>query len=189
MVAGLGNPGEGYADTRHNVGFRVLDEMAARLGATFRDAGHCSLAGNGSLYGRRLYLAKPLRYMNRSGPAVRGLMKEYALGPEDLLVVHDDLDIDFGRVRLKRRGGDGGHRGLRSIIEALGTGEFARIRVGIGRGMERGSEEDYVLSPFTADERRALKDVIGLAVDRMDELIRVWDRDRIQENSKGEQNL
>ncbi|MFQ5911969.1 MAG: aminoacyl-tRNA hydrolase [Nitrospinota bacterium] len=189
LVVGLGNPGERYARTRHNVGFRVLDGLAARLDITFRDAGHCSVAGNGSLYGRRVFVAEPLTYMNRSGPAVRGLLRDCRLGPEDLLVVHDDLDIEFGRVRLKRGGGDAGHNGIRSIIEALGSGGFTRLRMGIGRGTDRGKEADYVLSPFTPEELREVEDVIDKGVDRICELIRVWGRDRIPEGPRGERRL
>ena len=190
LVIGLGNPGAEYEETRHNVGFLVVDEMAARLGVAFKDAGHCSLADNGSLYDRRVILAKPRTYMNRSGGAVRGLLKAHGLGPADLLVVHDDLDIEFGKVRLKRTGGDGGQRGIRSIIASLGGGEggggFSRIRVGIGRGTERGNEADYVLSPFTRHEREELNAVIDTAVDRVFELIRIWDRNRIPEGRKGD---
>ena len=186
LVIGMGNPGAEYEETRHNVGFLVVDEMAARLGVAFEDAGHCSLADNGSLYDRRVILAKPQTYMNRSGGAVRGLMKAHGLGPADLLVVHDDLDIEFGKVRLKRAGGDGGQRGIRSIIASLGGGDFSRIRVGIGRETERGREADYVLSPFTRHERGALNAVIDTAVDRVFELIRIWDRDRIPEGRKGD---
>lgn len=186
LVVGLGNPGPAYKETRHNIGFLVLDELAARLGVAFRNAGHCSVADNGSLYGRRLVLAEPRTYMNRSGPAVVALLKAYGLGPADLLVVHDDLDIEFGRIRLKRGGGDAGHRGIRSIIAVLGVGDFARLRIGIGRGEERGQEADYVLDPFTPEQRRELGHVIDQAVDRIDELIRVWDRDPIPQTSRGE---
>ncbi len=186
LIIGLGNPGPEYAETRHNAGFRVLDELAARLGVEFEEAGHCSLAGNGSLYGRRVLLAKPQDLMNRSGRAIRGLLKEFGLGMTDLLVVHDDIDISFGAVRLKRKGGDGGHRGVRSIIGSIGGRDFARIRIGIGRGMEDQSEADYVLSSFTRREEEELKGVIGLAADRIDELIRVWDRDKLPKESRGE---
>ncbi|MDP6484007.1 MAG: aminoacyl-tRNA hydrolase [Nitrospinota bacterium] len=186
LVIGMGNPGAEYEETRHNIGFLVVDEMAARLGVAFEEAGRCSLADNGSLYDRRVILAKPQTYMNRSGGAVRGLMKAHGLGPADLLAVHDDLDIEFGRVRLKRGGGDGGQRGIRSIIASLGGGDFARIRVGIGRGSERGNEADYVLSPFTRHERGELQAVIDMAVDRVFGLIRTWDRDRIPEGRKGD---
>lgn len=189
LVVGLGNPGEEYAGTRHNVGFLVLDGMAARLRVSWGDMGHCSLAGNGSLYGRRVFLAKPWTYMNRSGTAVRGLLREWGLGPADLLVVHDDLDIPFGRVRVKRRGGDAGHRGIRSVIEALGTGDFTRLRVGIGRGGERGREADYVLGPFTPEEERELKGMIDTAVDRIEELVRLWDRDRLEGGPRGDGDL
>jgi len=174
LVIGLGNPGAEYEETRHNVGFLVVDEMAARLGVAFKNAGHCSLADNGSLYDRRVILAKPQTYMNRSGGAVRGLLKAH------------DLDIEFGKVRLKRAGGDGGQRGIRSIIASLGGGDFSRIRVGIGRGTERGNEADYVLSPFTRHEREELNAVIDTAIDRVFELIRIWDRNRIPEGRKGD---
>lgn len=186
LVVGLGNPGPQYIDTRHNVGFRILDELAGCMGVEFRDVGHCSLASNGSLYGRHVLLAKPQDFMNRSGGVIHGLVEEFGLGVSALLVVHDEIDLPFGKIRLKRRGGDGGHRGVRSIIKEIGSGEFARIRVGIGRGGKDESEADYVLSPFTRQQEKDLRVVIGSVADRIDELIRIWDRDKLPEETRGE---
>ena len=186
LVVGLGNPGPQYFDTRHNVGFRVLDELAGCMGVEFGDVGHFSLASNGSLYGRHVLLAKPQDFMNRSGGVIHGLLEEFGLGVSDLLVVHDEIDFSFGKIRLKRRGGDGGHRGVRSVIERMGSDGFARIRVGIGRGGKGESESDYVLSPFTRQQEEDLRVVIGLVADRIDELIRIWDRDKLPEETRGE---
>ncbi|RKO68226.1 aminoacyl-tRNA hydrolase [Desulfofundulus salinus] len=153
LVVGLGNPGPEYARTRHNVGFMVVDRLARDLDIKIDQVFLCALVGQGQVAGRKLVLAKPLTYMNRSGEAVAALLNWYKLTPSQLLVVSDDLDLPTGRLRLRKSGGDGGHRGLRSIIELVGSREFARLRVGIGRpsGPDYGVV-DWVLSRFTEEE-------------------------------------
>nr|WP_072867463.1 aminoacyl-tRNA hydrolase [Desulfofundulus thermosubterraneus] len=153
LVVGLGNPGPEYARTRHNVGFMVVDRLARDLDIKIDRVFLRALVGQGQVAGQRLVLAKPLTYMNRSGEAVTALLNWYKLTPSQLLVVSDDLDLPTGRLRLRKSGGDGGHKGLRSIIELVGSREFARLRVGIGR--PSGSDYqvvDWVLSRFTEEE-------------------------------------
>jgi peptidyl-tRNA hydrolase, PTH1 family len=149
LVAGLGNPGREYADTRHNVGFMVADELARRHGGSFRGRFSGELA-DVRLDGLRLALLKPQTYMNESGRSVRAAVRFYKLPPEQLLVVHDEVDLELGRLQARLGGGLAGHNGLRSVGQHLGTSEFLRLRVGIGRP-ERGDPRpvaDWVLSPF-----------------------------------------
>lgn len=152
VVVGLGNPGREYAATRHNIGFRVVEAFAAAHDIRLRRHGSDARAGRGVLGGDDLWVAEPLTFMNRSGVAVRWLLQESGGDPRSLLVVHDDLDLAFGRLRFKRRGGAGGHNGVRSIIETLGTDEFLRLKVGIGRPAPGRDPVDYVLEPFAPDE-------------------------------------
>ena len=169
---GLGNPGEKYRGTRHNVGFWVLDRLADRSGAAFRAEGELrryAWFAETRLAGTDVVLAKPRTYMNRSGRAVSGLCRAYPFEPEQLLVVHDDADLEIGRLRIRKGGGAGGHNGVRSLVEVLGTGEFTRIRVGV-RGPERDEEElaDYVLSDFSEEDRRITEEVCDLAADAVE---------------------
>ncbi|NMH98495.1 aminoacyl-tRNA hydrolase [Pseudonocardia acidicola] len=172
LVVGLGNPGPDYAETRHNVGFRVVDLLAARAGGG-RFKGHKTNADvlEGRLAGRRVILAKPRTYMNVSGGPVAGLLKYYAVPPEDLVVVHDDLDLGFGVVRLKRGGGEGGHNGLRSISSAIGTKDYLRVRFGIGRPPGRQDPADFVLKRFSGAERKDLEFAVDLAADAAEALL------------------
>ena len=134
LVIGLGNPGPQYAKTRHNIGFMVADLLADRLGATFKVHKRSGAEIVTSTVGQRqVVLAKPRTYMNESGSHVGPLAKFYSVPPADVIVIHDELDIDFGRIRLKLGGGEGGHNGLRSVANALGTKDFQRVRIGIGR--------------------------------------------------------
>lgn len=149
LVAGLGNPGREYADTRHNVGFMVADELARRHGGSWRGKFSGELAEM-RVDGLRLALLKPLTYMNESGRSVGAAARFFKVEPEGLVVVHDDVDLEPGRVQVRLGGGLAGHNGLRSIAQQLGTGDFARVRVGVGRP-ERGDPRplaDFVLSPF-----------------------------------------
>ena len=152
MVVGLGNPGREYAATRHNIGFRVVEAFAAAHDIRLRRHGSDARAGRGVLGGDDLWVAEPLTFMNRSGAAVQFLLREAGGSVQALVVVHDDLDLAFGRLRFKRRGGAGGHNGVRSIIETLGTDEFLRLKVGIGRPAPGRDPVDYVLEPFAPDE-------------------------------------
>lgn len=171
LVVGLGNPGRKYEQTRHNVGFLVVDYLARQEGLTFSRSKFCALYAQGSVDGRALLLAKPLTYMNLSGLAVSGLARWYKLDPEhDLLVVSDDLDLPLGRLRLRRCGSHGGQRGLESIIGELGSEKFTRLRVGIGRPGESKDAKEYVLSAFDSLEEPILDEVILAAADA----VRTW---------------
>ncbi len=174
LVVGLGNPGPGYAGNRHNVGAMVLDEVAARAGLKLspgKGARARAVAGEGRLAGRRVVLARPLTYMNESGGPVRGLLDYHRLPVEDLVVVHDELDIPFSAVRLKRGGGEGGHNGLRSITRSTGTKDYLRVRVGIGRPPGRQDAADYVLKDFSSVERKELELLVAEAADAVETLV------------------
>lgn len=164
LIVGLGNPGEEYRNTRHNAGFMVVSRLAAELGAGRWRVRCRSLVAEVFSGGGKVVLARPQTFMNRSGEAVAPLLRWYGLEPSGLLVVCDDLDLPLGQIRLRKKGGDGGHRGLRSVIAVLGSGEFARLRVGIGRP---GPEEDvaeWVLERFSAEEAPLVEDSLARAV-------------------------
>lgn len=166
LVVGLGNPGPQYARTRHNVGFMVADLLAARIGAAFsvhKKSGAEIVTG--LLGGHRVVLAKPRTYMNESGRQVGPLAAFYSVPPADVVVVHDELDIAFGKIRLKLGGGEGGHNGLRSVANALGTKEFQRVRIGIGRPPGRKDPAAFVLEPFSARERDEVPTICEQAAD------------------------
>lgn len=174
LVVGLGNPGPGYAGNRHNVGVMVLEELADRAGIRLspgKGARARALAGEGRLAGRRVVLARPLTYMNESGSPVRGLLDYHHLPVEDLVVVHDELDLPFATVRLKRGGGEGGHNGLRSISRSTGTKDYLRVRVGIGRPPGRQDPADFVLKDFSGVERKELDLLVGEAADALESLL------------------
>jgi PTH1 family peptidyl-tRNA hydrolase len=174
LVVGLGNPGPGYAGNRHNVGAMVLEQLAERTGIRLspgKGARSRAVSGEGRLAGRRVVLARPLTYMNESGGPVRGLLDYHSLPPENLVVLHDELDISFGAVRLKRGGGEGGHNGLRSITRTTGTKDYLRVRVGIGRPPGRQDPADFVLKDFSATERKELDLLLAEAVDATELLL------------------
>jgi PTH1 family peptidyl-tRNA hydrolase len=172
LVVGLGNPGPDYAETRHNVGFRVVELLAARAGGG-RFSKHRTNADvlEGRLDGRRVVFAKPRTYMNVSGGPVAGLAKYFSVPLEDLVVVHDDLDLGFGVVRLKRGGGEGGHNGLRSISSAVGTKDYLRVRFGIGRPPGRQDPAEFVLKRFSGAEKKELEFAVDLAADAAEALL------------------
>ena len=167
LIVGLGNPGPEYRDTRHNVGFRVVDEIARRHQLTWAMApSQVPDAFVVKKFGAvPVLLAKPLTFMNLSGAAVAALARYYDVAPSDLLVVFDDVDLPFGRIRARAVGSAGTHNGLRSVVESLGTTEFPRLRVGVGRGDARRDLADHVLSKFERDESAALESVIARAAD------------------------
>jgi peptidyl-tRNA hydrolase, PTH1 family len=173
-VVGLGNPGPGYAGNRHNIGAMVLDELAARAGtklSTGKGARARALSGEGRLAGRRVVLARPTSYMNESGAPVRALLDYHSIPLADLVVIHDDLDLPFATVRLKRGGGEGGHNGLRSISRSTGSKDYLRVRVGIGRPPGRQDPADFVLRDFSATERKELDLIIAEAADATELLL------------------
>jgi PTH1 family peptidyl-tRNA hydrolase len=172
LVVGLGNPGPDYAETRHNVGVRVVELLAARAGGG-RFAKHKANADvlEGRLAGRRAVFAVPRTFMNVSGGPVAGLLRYYGVEPADLVVVHDDLDLGFGVVRLKQGGGEGGHNGLRSISGSIGTKDYLRVRFGIGRPPGRQDPADFVLKRFSGAERKELEFAVDLAADAAEALL------------------
>ena len=172
LVAGLGNPGPGYAGNRHNAGFMVADALAGRVGAGFRRDRSRAQAATGQLAGLAVIVAKPMAFMNLTGSPLAALAGYYKIPADRIVVIHDDLDLPFGTVRLKHGGGDGGHNGLRSVTRALGTREYNRVRVGIGRPAGRQDPADYVLSNFGSAERTELPLVIELAADAVEALLR-----------------
>ena len=175
IVVGLGNPGPSYAATRHNVGYLVTDELAGRMSGSWkRDKSGRAQVVEGRLAGFpgiRTVLGRGRGYMNESGGPVAALLSFYKAEPERLVVVHDELDIAYGELRVKLGGGDGGHNGLRSIRTALGTGDFHRVRVGIGRPPGRQDPADFVLKPFSAAERRDLALHVQRAADAVESLV------------------
>lgn len=172
LVVGLGNPGPGYAATRHNVGQIVLDELASRGGLAFKTHKTNATVAEGRLApgGPRFILAKPNTYMNVSGGPVSQLLRFYSLDPSHLIVVHDELDIPFDTLRLKSGGGHGGHNGVRDIIAAIGTGDFARVRVGVGRPPGSQAAADHVLRAFSSAERKTLPILIADAADAVEQI-------------------
>jgi PTH1 family peptidyl-tRNA hydrolase len=172
LVVGLGNPGPEYAETRHNIGVRVVSLLGGRVGGRFgRHKANADVL-EGRLADRRVVLAVPRTYMNVSGGPVAGLLRYYSVPPGDLVVVHDDLDLAFGVVRLKLGGGEGGHNGLRSVSASIGTKDYLRVRFGIGRPPGRQDPADFVLKRFTGAERKELDFAVDLAADAAEALLR-----------------
>lgn len=178
LVVGLGNPGSKYAGNRHNAGQMVVDELARRCGAAFKahrvnavvaEARLGTLPGGAP--GPRVVLAKPSTYMNTSGGPVSGLANYYDVPPERVILVHDEVDIPFGSVKLKASGGEGGHNGLRDTTKALGTREYIRVRVGVGRPPGRQDTADYVLKDFGTAERKELPFLLSDAADAVETVV------------------
>ena len=180
MIVGLGNPGPQYSRNRHNIGFQVLELFAARYGIAVDRMQTKAMIGSGFAaragIRQKVLLVKPLTYMNASGEAVAPLARYYRVSPEDLIVVHDDLDLASGKLRLRAEGSSGGQNGIRSIIDRLGTQEFARVKIGIGRPPGRMDPADYVLQNFTPDEEA----VFGPLRERAAGAIESWLSDGIE---------
>ncbi len=164
LIVGLGNPGRKYQNTRHNAGFILLNALAKEMGITFSRVQSKALITQGLLEGRKIILAKPQTYMNLSGQAVSSLMKFYKLPPEALLVAYDDVDLPFGVIRLRPKGGAGGHKGMISIIQHLGTQDFPRLRIGIDRPPGQMDAAAYVLQNYSSDELEALSETLARGI-------------------------
>ncbi|WP_075743361.1 MULTISPECIES: aminoacyl-tRNA hydrolase [Actinoalloteichus] len=171
LVVGLGNPGPSYAGNRHNIGFMVLDELATRVGGKFKSHKSSAELVEGRLAGRRAALAKPKSYMNLSGGAVAGAVRFFKIPPASVIVVHDELDLPFGTVRMKLGGGDNGHNGLRSITSSLGTKDYLRVRCGIGRPPGRMDPAAFVLRDFSTVERKELPFFVDHSADAVEALM------------------
>jgi peptidyl-tRNA hydrolase, PTH1 family len=171
LIAGLGNPGPEHAGNRHNAGFMVADLLSERMGERLRRHRSRAAVAVGRLAGTAVTLCKPQSYMNLSGGPVAALASFYKIPPDRLIVIHDDLDIPFGAIRLKLGGGDNGHNGLRSVTAALRTRDYFRVRAGIGRPRGRADAADFVLSDFSAAERKQLPELIGGCADAVELLL------------------
>lgn len=160
LIAGLGNPGQRYSETRHNAGYSVIDQAANDLDMNLHINRFQSIAAQSTFNGKEILLIKPMTFMNLSGEAVKEWADLYNIDPENILIVHDDLDLPLGRIKAVRKGSTGGHRGLRSIIDNINSMDFPRIKIGIGRPRYNEPIEDYVLAPFYEDEKKIFQRVI-----------------------------
>ena len=165
LVVGLGNPGAAYAHTRHNAGFMVADELAGKFDIGLDKRKFDTVFGRGHIEQEAVVLAKPMAFMNRSGPPVKFLADFFKIPSEAVLVIHDDIDLAFGRLKIKEKGGHGGHNGIRSLIDAFGRDDFVRLRIGVGRSGFDISVSDHVLSKFTGEEKESLDQIIATARD------------------------
>ncbi|MFC1658473.1 aminoacyl-tRNA hydrolase [Candidatus Omnitrophota bacterium] len=165
LIVGLGNPGLAYKYSRHNIGFLLIDRLAREWGIRLRrDLSARSYLGVGRVENKKIILARPICYMNLSGQSVALLLKKYALGPEDMLIVCDDLDLQWADMRIRPRGSSGGHKGVTSVIKALNSSDFARLRIGIGRPGKKNEVVSYVLSRWTKEEKKQLNENLEHAV-------------------------
>ena len=165
LLIGLGNPGREYKDTRHNIGFMFIDHLAEKIGARGMKVQSKAIVISGMYEEHKLILAKPQTYMNLSGQSVQGLLHFYKIPLENLLIAHDDLDIPYGTIRIRPTGGPGGQRGMANTIELLGTKDFPRLRLGIGRPPGRMDAKDYVLQDFSKDELKLMPELLSRAAD------------------------
>jgi PTH1 family peptidyl-tRNA hydrolase len=172
LLVGFGNPGREYIHTRHNIGFMLMDRIAVRLNAQGMKLQSKAIVISSLYEGRKLIIAKPQTYMNLSGQSVQGLLHFYKLPIENLLVAHDDLDIPFGTIRIRPGGGPGGQRGMADTIDRLGTKEFPRLRLGIGRPPGRMDPKDYVLQDFSKEDQKFLPEVLDRATDAAFEFVK-----------------
>ncbi len=171
LVVGLGNPGTDYANTRHNAGFLVVDEMAAAWAISIHQKKFNVELGRGRVNGIETILVKPQAYMNKSGLPVRQVGDYFKIPYRDMLVIHDDIDLEFGRLKIKEKGGHGGHNGVRSLIDALGEDAFVRLRVGVGRSGNEGNVVNHVLGTFNQQERALFEKVIKRARDAVETIL------------------
>jgi peptidyl-tRNA hydrolase, PTH1 family len=172
LIAGLGNPGAKYEETRHNMGFKVADAMAQAFSIPIAKKKFNAVFGKGRLDGMDILIAKPVAFMNRSGPPVLGLAHYFGIEIKDIIVIYDDVDLDFGRIKIKEKGGDGGHKGLKSVIDVFGDDGFARVRLGIGRPAAHMEVADYVLGKFSRAENKSLPEIINRARDVMEVVLK-----------------
>ncbi len=177
LMIGLGNPGRRYEKTRHNIGFMVLDALAEELGCPLAKKQNASCTGQGFISGQKILLAKPQTFMNNSGEAVMELLHYYRDGIDDFIVIHDDLDLEFGKIRFKAGGGTGGHNGLKSISHFLNSPDYDRLKVGIGRPPGLVKAESYVLSEFLPTEEPLLPKIITAAIDGL----KLWSREGVRQ--------
>ncbi len=172
LIVGLGNPGQSFRDTRHNIGFEIIEALSHSLHIQLIKNSHRSLFGKGVVADKRVILAKPLTYMNLSGEAVSSFLRYYKMNTRDLLLIYDDMDLPLGRIRIRERGGSGGHRGLDSVIDSIGRSDFPRIRIGIRGKKEEMDRIGYVLGRFSEEERRVVEKVVQDVVKAAETILR-----------------
>lgn len=172
LLVGLGNPGREYKDTRHNFGFMLIDRIAVRLNARGMKVQSKAIVTNAMYEERKLILTKPQTYMNLSGQSVQGLVHFYKIPLTNMMVLSDDLDIPFGTIRIRAAGGPGGQRGLSSVIESLGTKDFPRLRLGIGRPPGRMDPANFILQNFSRDEMKSISEILDAAADAALEFVK-----------------
>lgn len=171
LIVGLGNPGREYRNTRHNIGFLAIDALAKSLNVTVGKVQSKALVGQGKIGSNKVILVKPQTYMNLSGQAVSGLLNFYKISAEHLIVIHDDIDLPFGTIRIRPGGGSAGQRGVKSIIEKVGSQEFARMRLGVGRPPGQMEAAAYVLQPFTKEDEEFLVNFLAKAAEAANEFV------------------
>lgn len=172
LLIGLGNPGREYKDTRHNFGFMLIDRLAVRLNARGMKVQSKAIVTDGMYEDHKLILAKPQTYMNLSGPSVQGLVHFYKIPLTNIMVLSDDLDIPFGTIRIRAAGGPGGQRGLSSVIESLGTKDFPRLRLGIGRPPGKMDPANFILQNFSRDEMKSISEILDAGADAVLEFVK-----------------
>ena len=165
IIAGLGNPGKEYENTRHNIGFDVIDRLAEEENIAVMESKHKALIGKGYVAGQKVILAKPQTFMNLSGESIREAVDYYKIDPQDIIVIYDDISLDPGQLRIRLKGSAGGHNGIKNIIAHLGTQEFPRIKVGVGAKPPKMDLADYVLSRFGAEEQKIMDEAFGEAAE------------------------
>jgi PTH1 family peptidyl-tRNA hydrolase len=165
VIVGLGNPGSKYAGTRHNVGFNFLDRLSQAISISIGPGKGPCYMGTGVYKRQKTILVKPTTYMNRSGDAVQQILHYYKIDPQECLVCYDDLDLSIGKIRMRPGGSSGGHNGIKDIIQKIGTNRFPRLRIGIGNDFAKGDQVNYVLSPFTKEEKKIIDQTLDTAVD------------------------
>jgi PTH1 family peptidyl-tRNA hydrolase len=165
LIVGLGNPGPAYAGTRHNIGFMAVDRLVRKYGLIACRSWINAEIAEGNIAGVRVLAAKPMAYMNRSGGPVSDIVQAHGIHCEEMVVIHDDIDLAYERLKIKEKGGDGGHNGLRSLLDALGTDDFVRVRMGVGRPEGDNGVVEYVLEDFDANQRRILEPFLSQAIE------------------------
>ena len=168
IIAGLGNPEKKYEGTRHNIGFRMLDALAERAGIDVGDRKHKGLVGKGVIGGEKVVLVKPLTYMNLSGECIREVSDYYKVDPENIIILYDDISLDVGKIRIRKKGSAGGHNGIKNIIALLGTDEFPRLKFGVGAKPAGGDLVAHVLGRFNAEDEKKIQDEMGRVCDAVE---------------------
>lgn len=171
LIAGLGNPGRDYAGTRHNIGFGVITRISDKYNIPITSREHKAICGKGMIAGTKVILAQPQTFMNLSGESIRSLADYYKIDPEDIIIAYDDIDLEVGQIRVRRKGSAGGHNGIKSIISHLGTNEFPRVKVGVGAKPQGGDLVRHVLGRFSKEDERVIGEALDLAAGAVEDIV------------------